>query len=234
MAETGVIFWHNIAGQQTITLQSNLRIGAQKKVTAIIPTLRDAGVTFSHSIAGTQVLKFEAQFGITTGRDEKLSLTKHHLANLVISPTLSDRFALYRQFEANLGISATLSLVLNAGYTDLIMFGDLILRRGRELDWQEYDLSTREADIWDGSKSLEVMPITGYNGKVRFYPIDYNDIKTFLAMVGTPFTLRIFGVPYRNVYIWGKPRKKQFKSQVAMWVVEAEFKQDTCRTESTA
>ena len=233
MTETGVIFWHNIAGQQTITLQSTLKIAAKKTVTAIIPTLRDAGVTFSHSIAGTQQLQFEALLGVTTGEDKKLNLTKHHHATLQISPKLIDIFNIYRTFEVNLGISASLSIVLNAGYTNLIMFGDLVLRRGRELDWQEYDLSTREADIWDGSKSLEVMPITGYNGKIRFYPIDYNDIKTFLSMVGTPFTLRIFGIPYRNVYIWGKPRKKQFKSQVAMWVIEAEFKQDSCTTGTT-
>jgi len=232
--DNGVTFWHSIAGQQTITLQANLKIYPQLTVTAIIPTLRDAGITFSHSVAGFQTLTFEAGFGISTAESEHLNLTKHLAANLGIAPKLTNIFNLYRYFEANLGISASLTLVLNAGYTDLIMFGDLVLRRGKEIEWQEYDLSCREADIWDGSKSLEVMPITGYTGKIRFYPIDYNDIKNFLAMTGTPFTLRIFGVPYRNVYIWGKPRKKQFRSQVSMWVVEAEFKQDTCRTESTA
>lgn len=186
------------------------------------------GLTFSHDLAGRQVLELSARIGTAPAAGKKLTGVSRLSADIGITSACVTSFHVYRGFSASTGISAVFELALNVGTTDVITFGDLVLTNAAPMEWDEISLSCRSARIWDGSESLEVMPVTGYTGKFQFMTRDYNDITKLLSLVGKNRTLRVYGKPYRNCYIWGTIRKKQVKRGFSMWIVEFEVKQDSC------
>ena len=232
--DRGVQFDHDITGYQLIGLTAEIGISSDLTANFVIPRAREAGIIFSHDIAGKQSIQLEAVLGVSPSTDEVIGRVIQPGATIGIIPELSTAFRLPRKFSAYLGITASCTAALNVGYTTQIMFGSLVLRKARPVDWDETELSCREGKIWDGTKALNVDPVTGFQGKFRFFPVNYNDIYALFAMVSTKQTLRVYGVPYRNCMIWGRIRKRQLKPGVAAWVVEIEVRQDTCYTGQTA
>jgi len=232
--DAGVLFSHDVAGFQTIELLANLQTATTKKVTYVCPTLAEAGISFSHDIAGKQTIGFSIGLSATPTEDEFLKVIESFPASISVSSLISHPFKLYRYFSSDIGISTGLSLSLNVGYTDVITFGSLTLNKAEPIDWDEIELSVREAKIWDGTTALDGDPVIGFYGTYRFWPRDWNDIESLLAMAGTKQTLRVYGKPYRNCMLVGKIRKKQIKKGYALWCVEIEIKQDTCMTGITA
>lgn len=230
-----ITFTHDVAGEQTLSKSSDIGITAGFTIDVDSPLTQVAQLTFYHSVAGTQTLSFASELGVTTAKTQTVGNGIYLESDIGITPELQQYFILPRKFAADLGITAGFTLVLNVGFTDVIMFGDLTLNKAIAIDWDEISLNCREAKIWDGSVSLQVDTISGFYGRYRFFPTDYNDIYSLLAKVGTKQTLRIYGVPYRNCMIFGTIKKKQVKPpRLALWGVEVEFRQDTCFTGQTA
>lgn len=196
--------------------------------------MTEAGLTFSHDIAGLQILDFAVNLGLSSVEDEILDIIELFPVSLGVSPDLSNQFALIRSFHVNIGISVSFSLSLNVGFTNIISFGSLTLANAEPIGWDEIDLSVREVKIWNGTTALDGDPVTGIYSCYRFWPRDWNDIESLLAMAGTKQTLRVYGKPYRNCMLVGKIRRKQIKKGLALWCLEIEVKQDTCMTGITA
>ena len=192
------------------------------------------GLSFTHSVSGNTAVKLRADIGLTPAYEEIINLQEHLEASLIITPELFTKTKCKIHSTITFGLTPTLTVRMNVGYTDIIQFGSLVLQKARRIDWNEITLSCRSANIYDGSEALEVDPILGYYEKFRWFPTSDEEIKTLKSMIGKPYTLRVWGTPYRNVMLWGKLRIRQPRRGVSLWIVEGEFKQDTCRTGITA
>jgi len=186
------------------------------------------GITFWHDLAGQQIISLEADIGTAAESGRQIDGVSRFAADITTLAVMNEFAHVYRRFWSSVGVTGQFELALNVGSTNVITFGDLILTCAEPVDWDEINLSCRSARIWDGTESLEVMPVTGYSGKFQFYTRDYNDISKLLNLVGKNRTLRVYGKPYRNCYIWGTIRKRQIKRGFNLWQVEFEVKQDSC------
>lgn len=192
------------------------------------------GITFSHDIAGHQTIQMSAQLGTTQVSSRTISIFERFYPNVGVTSGLKNQVQYLNSMSATLGITVSYTLTLNAGFSNVISFGSLVLPNAKPIDWDTIPLSCRTARIWDGTESLEVMPVRGFSSQYRFITKDYNDIENLIDMVGKPYTLRVYGKPYRNCYLWGEIKKKQIKQGYSLFVVEIEIKQDSCMNGITA
>lgn len=122
---------------------------------------------------------------------------------------------------------------INIGYSNVVTLCDLILSNAEKLDFDEFDFVANERILYDGTRSIQSGTSDGYAGKFRCATQDYNEIKTLRAMIGQSYTLRIWGVPYRNVYIWPPLRVREVKKKLNLWIYEIELRQDTAMVQRT-
>lgn len=123
---------------------------------------------------------------------------------------------------------------MNAGYEDVIMFGDLILTSAQPEAEIEYSFPCKAVRLLDGSQSLHTSANLAFVGNYVFMTADYNDVQSLFNKVGTYQTLRVWGKPYRNCMIWSPIKVKQPKKKFNRWVVKFPVYMDTSLTTTTS
>lgn len=188
-----------------------------------------SGLSFSYSIAGYEIHEFDAT-AITTPNAERLVEIHQEVDGYTEeTPELLPSFHFLRSFDGRTTSFSEFEHEYNVGFTDVVMFGDITLSLAKypEGEFIQHEFATAETILHDGSISIQVNPITGFYGNFICETEDYNEIDALHAMVGTAYTLRVWGRPYRNCKIMTPFEERQRKRGVARWVYRIIFKQDT-------
>jgi len=188
-----------------------------------------SGISFSYSIAGYQTQEFSASAITTPNAERTVDILQEFLDGTEETPELYPAFQFLRKFYGYTVSSSAFEHEYNVGFNDVVLFGDVELSRAKypEGDFIQHEFSSAETILHDGSISIQVNPITGFYGSFICETEDYNEIDALRAMVGTAYTLRVWGRPYRNCKIMTPFEERQRKRGVARWVYKIVFKQDT-------
>ncbi len=188
-----------------------------------------SGLSFSYSIAGYQTQEFDGD-SISLSNQERLIQAHQEFDGYTEETSeLLPSFHFLRQFDGYTESASELETEYNIGYTDRVMFGNVTLSNAKypEGEFIQHEFSTAETILHDGSLSIQVNPITGFYGNFICEATDYNEIDALSAMVGTAYTLRVWGRPYRNCKIMTPFEERQRKRGVSRFVYRITFKQDT-------
>lgn len=188
-----------------------------------------SGISFSYSIAGYQTQEFDGRSISLSNQDRMVKSHQEFDGYTEETPELLPLFHFLRQFDGYTESSSELEVDYNIGFTDIVTFGNVTLSNAKypEREFISHEFSTAETILHDGSLSIQVNPITGFFGNFICETTDYNEIDALSAMVGTAYTLRVWGRPYRNCKIMTPFEERQRKRGTARFVYRITFKQDT-------
>lgn len=234
MTDGELSFYYHVSGdiEEQLSLSTNSVLSASSSRILYTPT--DSGLSFYYHISGN----ITEELAVNT--HSSLLLAKNTKKNLSIGLNTQSSLEFWKQMRylcvLNVSTVSSLSVqdILNAGYLDIIQFGNLVLDNAQPDGNREYSFPCTEKRLLDGSRSLHVRGGISYVGKFTFITREYADIQALFNMVGTLQTLRVYGVPYRNCMVWSPIQIYQPKPQLSLWQVDITIYQDTSKTSITS
>ena len=224
-------FSYDIAGHGAFSAELTSAFHLEPNAIVRLYTANSGPLQFSYDIAGHQSEKFNfrSEYGLTAKSRrnivERTSITSAY--------QLSGKRRWHIRHLASINSSAALSLIhyLNIGYQDDVYFGNIQLANARYDAIDKLDFPFREKVLYGGYRSILSKKVMGYSGRFVCETDDWNDIQRLIDNIGVPRTLRIYGKPYRNVYIKPPLEIKTIKPKVNRWVYWVEFMQDSAIVE---
>ena len=224
-------FSYDIAGHDDIEINLSSGFTLSENTIMRLYTTNSGPLTFGYDIAGHQTEKafIQSEYSLTT--KHRRSIVER--VNLTSQYQLSGKRKWHIRHLASINSSATLSLIhyLNIGYQDDVYFGNIQLANARYDAIDKLDFPFREKVLYGGYRSILSKKVMGYSGRFVCETNDWNDIQRLIDNIGVPRTLRIYGKPYRNVYIKPPLEIKTVKPKVNRWVYWVEFMQDSAIVE---
>jgi len=227
-------FSYDIAGHDDIELNLISGTYLTEQVFSYIYTKNSGPLTFSYDIAGNHN-ETNHQYCVT---QVNLVSNRNIVAvSEIFNQTVLDISRIWNIRETNHLTSNTLMdalHLLNIGYTDVVMFGSVILRHARYDAIDEVDFPFREKRLYGGYRSIRSTNIRGYSGAFVAVTDNWNDIQSLMDLIGQAKTLRIWGKPYRNCYIKPPIKIKTVKKGVNRWEYWVSIYQDSAIVEVSA
>jgi len=227
-------FSYDIAGHDDIELNLISGTHLTEQVLSYIYTKNSGPLTFSYDIAGNHN-ETNHQYSVT--RVNLVSNRNIVAVSEIFNQTVLNISRIWDIRETNHLTSSTLMNalhLLNIGYADNVMFGNVILRHARYDAIDEVDFPFREKRLYGGYRSIRSTNIRGYSGAFVAVTNDWNDIQDLMDLIGQPKTLRIWGKPYRNCYIKPPIKVKTIKKGVNRWEYWVSIYQDSAIVEVSA
>jgi len=227
-------FSYDIAGHDDVELNLISGTHLTEQVLSYIYTKNSGPLTFSYDIAGNHN-ETNHQYSVT-----RVNLTSNRnivAVSEIFNQTVLNISRIWDIRETNHLTSSTRMdalHLLNIGYTDDVMFGNVILRHARYDAIDEVDFPFREKRLYGGYRSIRSTNIRGYSGTFVAVTNDWNDIQALIDLIGQPKTLRIWGKPYRNCYIKPPLRIKTIKKGLNRWEYWVTIYQDSAIVEVSA
>ena len=227
-------FSYDIAGHDDVELNLISGTHLTEQVLSYIYTKNSGPLTFSYDIAGNHN-ETNHQYSVT--RVNLVSNRNIVAVSEIFNQTVLNISRIWDIRETNHLTSSTLMNalhLLNLGYADNVMFGNVILRHARYDAIDEVDFPFREKRLYGGYRSIRSTNIRGYSGTFVAVTNDWNDIQALIDLIGQPKTLRIWGKPYRNCYIKPPLRIKTIKKGLNRWEYWVTIYQDSAIVEVSA
>lgn len=224
-------FEYDIAGHDDIEIPLSSGFTLSENTIMRLYTTNSGPLTFGYDIAGHQTEKAFIQ--------SEYDLSAYNRRNIIERVNISSQYQLTgkrkwhitfkEQLSSGYGLGVT--HYLNIGYSDFVMFGDIELKHARYDAIDKLDFPFREKVLYGGYRSILSKKVMGYSGRFVCVTDDWNDIQRLIDNIGVPRTLRIYGKPYRNVYIKPPLEIKTVKPRVNRWVYWVEVMQDSAIVE---
>jgi len=227
-------FSYDIAGHDDVELNLISGTHLTEQVFSYIYTKNSGPLTFSYDIAGNHN-ETNHQYSVT--RVNLVSNRNIVAVSEIFNQTVLNISRIWDIRETNHLTSSTLMNalhLLNLGYADNVMFGNVILRHARYDAIDEVDFPFQEKRLYGGYRSIRSTNIRGYSGTFVAVTNDWNDIQALIDLIGQPKTLRIWGKPYRNCYIKPPLRIKTIKKGLNRWEYWVTIYQDSAIVEVSA
>lgn len=227
-------FSYDIAGHDDIELNLISGTHLTEQVLSYIYTKNSGPLTFSYDIAGNHN-ETNHQYCVT---QVNLVSNRNIVAvSEIFSQTALNISRIWNIRETNHLTSSTLMdalHLLNLGYADDVIFGNVILRHARYDAIDEVDFPFREKRLYGGYRSIRSSNIRGYTGSFVAITADWNDIQSLMDLIGQAKTLRIWGKPYRNCYIKPPIKIETIKKRFNRWRYRVTIYQDSAIVEVSA
>ncbi|HWQ65153.1 MAG TPA: hypothetical protein VN429_12100 [Methanospirillum sp.] len=232
--ENGLSFWFDVPGQISVdlSLASTSQIGVEDVYTPYVGT--EDGLTFWFNVPGKIVQDLALSTVSTISLTKNVKLIRNLSINTGSSLSIYKSIKFLKQLEINTVSEIVSTLVMNAGYENIIMFGSLVLSEAQPEAEIEYNFPCKAVRLLDGSQSLHSVANLAFVGNYIFKTYDYNDVQALMNMVGTYQTLRVWGKPYRNCMIWSPIKVRQPKKRFSAFVVTFPVYMDTSLTTITS
>lgn len=224
-------FSYDIAGHDEWIIESYSETDLIPTIESHIYTKNSGPLTFSYGIAGHQAEQFQLFTRTSPEIRNKRRINARFDASALTRITFKRIWNIRESFSSSSVTWLDATTILNIGYQDDVYFGNIQLANARYDAIDKLDFPFREKVLYGGYRSILSKKVMGYSGRFVCETDDWNDIQRLIDNIGVPRTLRIYGKPYRNVYIKPPLEIKTVKPKVNRWIYWVEFMQDSAIVE---
>lgn len=224
-------FSYDIAGHDEWIIESYSETDLIPTIESHIYTKNSGPLTFSYGIAGHQAEQFQLFTRTSPEIRNKRRINARFDASALTRITFKRIWNIRESFSSSSVTWLDATTTLNIGYQDDVYLGNIQLANARYDAIDKLDFPFREKVLYGGYRSILSKKVMGYSGRFVCETDDWNDIQRLIDNIGVPRTLRIYGKPYRNVYIKPPLEIKTVKPKVNRWIYWVEFMQDSAIVE---